>query len=102
MLIRLDEREVAVLDGMNRMRSLFDFVQLIYILQETKLTYKHSTIVRMIQTKTKQWDLDFQKAFDIILRKRLMTKVNAPGFRYDAARWTNNWLSECHQRIYIN
>ena len=46
--------------------------------------------------------LGFQKAFDKLPNDRLMLKVNAHRIQGDAARWIQNWLASCRQRVCIN
>ena len=46
--------------------------------------------------------LDFQKAFDKVLHKRLSCKIKAHGIGGIALRWSENWLAERKQRVGIN
>ena len=46
--------------------------------------------------------LDFQKAFDKVPHRRLMSKVRALGIRGKVADWIENWLSNRKQRVVIN
>ena len=46
--------------------------------------------------------LDFQKAFDSVPHKRLMTKIRALGVGGKLADWIENWLRNRKQRVVIN
>ena len=45
--------------------------------------------------------LDFQKAFDKVPHKRLMSKFRALGIDGSIARWVNNWLEGRKQRVVV-
>ncbi len=46
--------------------------------------------------------LDFKKAFDTVLHRKLMTKVRALGIGGTIADWIENWLTGRKQRVVIN
>ena len=46
--------------------------------------------------------LDFQKAFDKVPHKRLLTKLKSHGIQGDVLRWVENWLHNRKQRVVIN
>ena len=46
--------------------------------------------------------LDFQKAFDKVPHKRLISKVKAHGITGHLSNWIENWLSNRKQRVVIN
>ena len=46
--------------------------------------------------------LDFQKAFDKVPHKKLMTKVRALGIVDEVADWVEDFLSDRKQRVVIN
>ena len=46
--------------------------------------------------------LDFQKAFDKVPHKRLLSKVKAHGITENLSKWIEDWLSERKQRVVIN
>jgi len=46
--------------------------------------------------------LDFQKAFDKVPHKRLLSKVQAHGITGNIHRWLEDWLSGRKQRVVIN
>ncbi len=46
--------------------------------------------------------LNFQKAFDKVLHKRLLTKIKAHGVTGNIHKWIEDWLSERKQRVVIN
>ena len=46
--------------------------------------------------------LDFQKAFDKVLHKRLLHKLAAHGIRSELLLWIENWLSGRKQRVTLN
>ena len=46
--------------------------------------------------------LDFQKAFDKVPHKRLLSKIHAHGVRGNIHRWLKDWLSGRKQRVVIN
>ncbi|KAF2351762.1 Endonuclease/exonuclease/phosphatase [Trinorchestia longiramus] len=61
--------------------------------------------VNLIYDRTKVVNLvyvDFQKTFDKVPRKRLMTKVEAHGIRGNYSRWIRNWLTGRTQRVMIH
>ena len=46
--------------------------------------------------------LDFQKAFDTVPHKRLISKVKAHGIAGNTLKWLGDWLSDRKQRVVIN
>ena len=46
--------------------------------------------------------LDFQKAFDTVPHKRLISKVKAHGIAGNILKWLEDWLSDRKQRVVIN
>uniref|UniRef100_A0A0P4VVU6 Reverse transcriptase domain-containing protein n=1 Tax=Scylla olivacea TaxID=85551 RepID=A0A0P4VVU6_SCYOL len=46
--------------------------------------------------------LDFQKAFDTVPHKRLISKVKAHGIAGNTLKWLRDWLSDRKQRVVIN
>ena len=46
--------------------------------------------------------LDFQKAFDKVPHKKLMTKVRALGIIGETGDWIEDWLTDRKQRVVIN
>ena len=46
--------------------------------------------------------LDFAKAFDKVLHKRLVKKLEAHGIGGKISRWIENWLTGSRQRVNIN
>lgn len=46
--------------------------------------------------------LDFQKAFDKVPHKKLLTKVRALGVNGNLEKWIENWLRNRKQRVVIN
>lgn len=46
--------------------------------------------------------LDFQKAFDTVPHKRLISKVKAHGIAGNTLNWLTDWLSDRQQRVVIN
>ena len=46
--------------------------------------------------------LDFQKAFDKVPHKRLMTKLKIHGIQGDVLNWMESWLKNRKQRVVIN
>ena len=46
--------------------------------------------------------LDFAKAFDMVPKHRLVSKLKAHGFGGDILRWIENWLSDRKQRVRLN
>lgn len=46
--------------------------------------------------------MDFQKAFDKVPFRRLISKVRAIGIQGEICRWIENWLSERRQRVVVN
>ena len=46
--------------------------------------------------------LDFQKAFDKVPHRRLISKVKSHGITGDLSNWIENWLSNRKQRVVIN
>ena len=46
--------------------------------------------------------LDFQKAFDKVPHRRLMTKIRALGIQGVLAEWIENWLTDRRQRVVVN
>ena len=46
--------------------------------------------------------LDFQKAFDKVPHKRLISKVKAHGITGNLCKWMEDWLSNRKQRVVIN
>jgi len=46
--------------------------------------------------------MDFQKAFDKVPFRRLMSKVRALGIGDEISHWIENWLRERRQRVVIN
>ena len=46
--------------------------------------------------------LDFQKAFDKVPHKRLLSKVKVHGITENLSKWIEDWLSERKQRVVIN
>ena len=46
--------------------------------------------------------LDFQKAFDTVPHKRLISKVKAHGIAGNTLKWLEDWLSDRKQRVVIN
>ena len=46
--------------------------------------------------------LDFQKAFDKVPHRRLISKVKAHGITGNLSNWIENWLSDRKQRVVIN
>ena len=46
--------------------------------------------------------LDFQKAFDTVPHKRLLTKLRAHGIGEQLCSWIGDWLSNRKQRVVIN
>ncbi len=46
--------------------------------------------------------LDFQKAFDKVPHRRLMSKIRALGVRGVLAEWIENWLTDRRQRVVVN
>ena len=45
--------------------------------------------------------LDFQKAFDKVPHKRLMTKIKAMGISGNLYNWIENWLNDREQRVVL-
>ena len=45
--------------------------------------------------------LDFQKAFDKVLHKRLMMKINALGITGEVFNWITDWLKDREQRVVL-
>ena len=45
--------------------------------------------------------LDFQKAFDNVLHRRLSLKLAAHGIDGKVVRWTENWLHERKQKVVL-
>ena len=45
--------------------------------------------------------LDFQKAFDKVLHKRLILKLNAVGIQGNACTWIREWLTCRNQKVLI-
>jgi len=45
--------------------------------------------------------LDFQKAFDMVPHRRLITKLEVHGIDGDILQWTRNWLSDRKQRVVL-
>ena len=67
--------------------------------------YSISSMRYIVCTNTKAVDiiyLDFQKAFDGVPHKRLLSKVKAHGITENLSKWIEDWLSECKQRVVIN
>ena len=46
--------------------------------------------------------LDFQKAFDKVPHKRLLSKLKAHGIRGNVLKWIENWLTDRKPRVVIN
>ena len=46
--------------------------------------------------------LDFAKAFDLVPRCRLITKLKAHGVDGELLRWLSNWLKDRKQRVVVN
>ena len=46
--------------------------------------------------------LDFQKAFDTVPHKRLLSKLKAHGIAGNTLKWLADWLSDRKQRVVIN
>ena len=46
--------------------------------------------------------LDFQKDFDKVPHKRLLSKLKAHGIRGNILKWIENWLTDRKQRVVIN
>ena len=46
--------------------------------------------------------LDFQKAFDTVPHRRLISKVKAHGIAGNTLKWLTDWLSDRQQRVVIN
>ena len=46
--------------------------------------------------------LDFQKAFDKVPHKRLISKVKAHGITGNLCKWMENWLTDRKQRVELN
>ena len=46
--------------------------------------------------------LDFQKAFDKVSHKRLLSKVKAHSITENLSKWIDDWLSEHKQQVVIN
>jgi hypothetical protein len=45
--------------------------------------------------------LDFQKAFDKVPHKRLMSKINALGIEEEVFNWITDWLKDREQRVVL-
>ena len=43
--------------------------------------------------------MDFSKAFDTVLRRRLLKKYGIPG---SLLQWISSWLMERHQRVMVD
>ena len=46
--------------------------------------------------------LDFQKAFDTVPHKRLISKVENHGIKGNTQKWLQDWLTDRRQRVVIN
>lgn len=46
--------------------------------------------------------LDFSKAFDLVPRERLLSKLRAHGFEEKIVRWIDSWLTGRKQRVVLN
>ena len=46
--------------------------------------------------------LDFSKAFDLVPRKRLLSKLKAHGFGGPLLNWIDKWLRDRKQRVVLN
>ena len=46
--------------------------------------------------------LDFQKAFDKVLRERLLTQLEAHSFTDNLFKWIRSWLTDRKQRVVLN
>jgi len=46
--------------------------------------------------------LDFQKAFDKVPHKRLISKVNSFGITGKVSRWIESWMAGRKQRVVLN
>jgi len=46
--------------------------------------------------------LNFQKAFDKVPHRRLISKLQAHGFEGNVLRWIENWLYGRQQRAVLN
>ena len=46
--------------------------------------------------------LDFQKAFDQVLHRKLLNKVESHGISDHIHRWISDWHCNCKQRVVLN